>query len=53
MPVADEQNVLEGLLSITPDGGKAGIMRAYQPVHGKKPVRTRKISFLAVRVTMR
>ena len=44
----DEPNVLEGLSFVTSDGGRGGIMLAYQPTHGKKPVRTREIAFLAV-----
>ena len=32
----DEPNVLEKLSFVTPDGGKEGIMLAYQPTHGKK-----------------
>ena len=40
-PATDEPNVLEGLSSIPPDGIR-GIMRAYQPAQGKKPVRARK-----------
>ena len=48
MPVTDEPNVLEGLSFVTPQWGKGGIMLAFQPTHGKKSVRTRKIAFLAV-----
>ena len=36
MPVTDEPNVLEGLSFVTSDGGKGGIMLAYQPAQGKK-----------------